>query len=454
MSETEREAPKVRILSALVDVKRNELVPMLVATLWIFSALTAYYIIKPLRSFVLQKQIGVDNKSYALLATAAFVGVFAYFYGKIVPRVSRARLIVTTFIGFIVCIGAFAFALEAFPGKTSGYAFYVWVSSFSLMIVSQFWALGADVWSKEQGKRLFSFMGIGAVAGGVFGNVVVAAFAKKLPTWQMLLLSAALLGLCLVLALYILRWAGAKAETAAREAPKSAEPEKAGGGNAIEMVFGSRYLLLIAAMMLIVNIVNTSNEWVMDKVVEGAKMSDGDVKVFYSTYLAIQNVLTFVIQLLLTARIQRRFGARVALLIYPIVSLAGGLAFIALPTMMVIRALKIGENAVDYSIQSNTRELLYVPTSKLEKYSAKNFNDTFVVRAGDSIAAGAIFVATNVLLPSLGAVSLQVLVGANVALVAVWILVVLRIGAHHKKLMEARTEAADAGEPEVRAAAS
>src|SRR5262249_55227268 len=150
--------------SRLVDVRGREVLPMLASMLWIFLALTAYYIIKPLRSTVLQEQIGVDNKPFALIATTAFVGVFAYAYGKVVPRVARSRLIVVSFIVFIACLMSFA-ALLPVGGRVVAYVFYVWVSTFNLIMVSQFWSLAADVWTKEQGRRLFGFIGIGGVAG-------------------------------------------------------------------------------------------------------------------------------------------------------------------------------------------------------------------------------------------------------------------------------------------------
>src|SRR5262245_3082559 len=115
----------------------------MVSLLWIFFAITAYYIIKPIRGEVLQTLIGVDNKPKALIATTAFVGLFAYVYGRVVANVSRKKLIITTYIIFVICLAAFAAAFQA-PTAATGYVFYIWVSTFNVMIVSQFWALAAD----------------------------------------------------------------------------------------------------------------------------------------------------------------------------------------------------------------------------------------------------------------------------------------------------------------------
>lgn len=436
-----REAPSekrnvrnVAFLAAIVDARRGEVAPLFASMLWIFLALTAYYIIKPLRSAVLQEKIGVDNKSIALVATTVFVAVFAYAYGKIVPRVARSRLIVATFLVFIACLAAFAVALPV-GGSVTGYVFYVWVSTFNLMIVSQFWSLAADVWTKAEGMRLFGFIGVGGVAGAIFGTLVVSGFATTLSTEQMLLLSAAVLFVCLLLALYVLRFSAART-TKASDSP-IAGPTDAAPKGSVMLVLGSPYLRLVATMMLVLNIVNTNNEWILDKMVSREHMQSALLKEFYAHYFLVQNVVTFTIQFFITTRVQRRFGARGALFFEPIIGLVGGAMFLASPILAVIRGHKILENASDYSIQSNTKELLYLPVSKIEKYSAKNFNDTFVVRGGDALAAASIFAATSVVLPSLGELGLKVMVGIDLALGIAWLFIANAIGRMHRDRMDA-----------------
>jgi AAA family ATP:ADP antiporter len=428
------EPAKIVFLAPVVDARSGEVAPLFVSMLWIFLALTAYYIIKPLRSAVLQEKIGVDNKWIALIATTVFVAVFAYGYGKVVPHVARSRLIVTTFVVFILCLGVFALALPR-GSSITGYAFYIWVSTFNLMIVSQFWSLAADVWTKEEGIRLFGFIGVGGVAGGIFGTLVVAGFAKTLGTEQMLSLSAVVLFLCMLLSLYILKF-GATRAVRAHVATPTVKMEPSAATNSIMLVLGSPYLRLIAAMMLILNLVNTNNEWILDKIVERAHLGHTAVRAFYAQFYLYQNLITFGIQFFLTARIQRRFGARVALFFEPVIGIVGGVVFIFMPLLAVIRWHKILENACDYSIQSNTKELLYLPVSKVEKYSAKNFNDTFVVRGGDALGAATIFAVTSALIPALGDIGIKVMIGIDVLLGVAWLVIAATIGRMHRERME------------------
>lgn len=424
---------RVRALAFIVDVKKKEVVPLLVSLLWIFLAITAYYIIKPIRGYALQKLILPDNKPIALALTTVFVGLFSYGYGRIVQGIDRKRLIIGTYLAFLACVGLFAVALIN-PTRIIGYIFFVWVSTFSVMVVSQFWALAADVWTKDEGARLFGFIGLGTVSGGIAGTALTAA-AKKLPNWQLLFIAAGILAVCLLLSLYILSFGAKKSAAAPREAPKaSKEAPETSSGNAIAMVLGSPYLRLIAAMTLILNLVNSNNEWLMDKLFEA---TGGDSRTFYAEFYFWQNILAAAIQFLLTSRIQRTFGARIALLFLPVVGMLGGSAFLLIPTLAVIRAQKIAENATDYSIQSNTREFLYLPTTKVEKYAAKNVNDTFVVRAGDLLAAGSIEIA-KILIAHYADVGMRVLVGVDLLFGAVWIAIVLRLGTLNRRLMEDR----------------
>lgn len=436
-------------LSLIVRVKPRELLGLGISLLWIFSALTAYYIIKPIRSTVLQTLIGVDHKPTALLATTVFVGLFAYGYGQVAPRLPRRTLVTSTFVFFVACLLVFAAFLPATRTAANpssavvlvGYLFFVWVSTFNLMVVSQFWSVAGDVWTKEQASRLFGAIGVGGVTGGIMGTMVVSRLAKQLATPQMLFLSAGMLAVCLALAQLFLRLYASPAASApalsgaAGTSPASpvARVEKA--PNPLTLVLRSPYLRLIALMMLVLNIVNSNNEWILDKVLSDQHLDESSLNAFYGGYFLVQNVLTFAIQLFLTARIQRAFGARGALLVEPLVGVVFALAFLVAPALAVIRWHKILENATDYSVQSNTRELLYVPTSPVEKYSAKNLNDTFGQRLGDALAAGCIQLAASVFVPHLGAAGLKVLVGLNLLCAAVWLVAVWTIGRMHAEKM-------------------
>src|SRR4029450_639915 len=95
----------------------------------------------------------------------------------------------------------------------------------------------------------------------------------------------------------------------------------------------------------------------------------------------------------------------------------------------VVRWVKTAENATDYSIMNTARQLLWLPTTREEKYKAKQAVDTFFVRGGDVLSAGLGFLGTSVLqLETSG------FAGANVFLTLLWIVVAVLILTRHREL--------------------
>lgn len=379
----------------------------------LFALLAAYYVLKPIRGQILQTRIGVDRKGLAILATAAYVALQAHVYGAAASRARARDLVVGTFALVVLLLFAFLALLERVRGSWVGFAFYAWVSGMSLLVISQFWSIATDVFTHEQGARLFGFIGVGAVLGSLTGNLTVVTFGHRLGTSGLLCVAAAWLAIGLTCALGLL------ARRAPRPVAPLREPIQDARGPAA-LVLRSPYLIGIAAMSLLLNLVNTSNEWLFDKVVSSAALSSSELQIFYGRYMLDQNLLTLGLQLVVTSRLQRRIGAGTALFALPLVSVIGGLAFFVAPTLDVARALKVAENATDYSIHASSRELLYVPVTARERYGAKNFNDTFVVRAGDALAAAGVILAADVLGPravprDLGALAV---VGAILAVAA------------------------------------
>jgi AAA family ATP:ADP antiporter len=214
------------------------------------------------------------------------------------------------------------------------------------------------------------------------------------------------------------------------------------------LIARDRYLLLIALLLLLLNFVNTNGEYILGRVVtaEAARLvaagatngmpADDFVKEFigkfYADYFTWVSALTAIIQIVFVARILRRFGVRTALYVLPVVALGayGIIAFI--PLLALIRAAKIGENSLDYSLNNTTRHALFLPTTREAKYKAKAAIDTLFVRAGDLSSAGLVFAGT------LLAMQPRDFAVVNMALILVWLLIVTGIGRQHRSLMEAQ----------------
>jgi AAA family ATP:ADP antiporter len=398
-----------------------------------FLLLAAYYLLKTIREpLILNARGGAEVKSYAAAATAGLLMILVPAYSAIAARVSRVKLLNGVTLFFIACLLAF-FGLNQ-AGVPIGVPFFIWVGIFSLMAVAQLWAFATDVYTVKQGKRLFAIVGFGASLGAIVGSFATGQLVKLYGPYPFMLGAAALLALCLVLTNAV----NAR-EKKGRESAKPSDPSRERSG--FTLVFTNRYLLLIALLMLVYNLVNTTGEYILGKTVlslyeraHGAAAAGGldESKVigeFYGNFFTLVNILAALFQAFVVSRILKYFGVRVALFILPAVALIGytGMAFI--PLLAFIRTAKLAENSIDYSLQSTTKNALYLPTSREAKYKAKQANDAFFVRFGDVLSAGLVFAGTRWL--SFGSRQFALV---NVALIGVWLFLAFLIGRQFDRL--------------------
>jgi AAA family ATP:ADP antiporter len=386
-------------------------------------------------------------KSYSAAAIAGLLIVLVPLYSAVASRVSRVKLINGVTLFFIACLMAFYGLSQA--GVPIGVPFFIWVGIFSLMMVAQLWALATDVYTVEQGKRLFAIVGFGASLGAIAGSFVTGQLVQRLGPYPFMLGAAGLLGVCILLTNTVHLREKHRREAAPRT-PVAGEAAQAAGDGAearvagrsgFALVFSDRYLLLIAFLMLVYNLVNTNGEYILGRTVvmlftqaHGAAATGGlDEKkmigAFYGNYFTWVNLISAGIQAFVVSRVLKRFGVRVALLVLPVVAMAGYVSMAFVPLLWFIRGVKISENSVDYSLQNTTRNALYLPTSREAKYKAKQANDTFFVRLGDVFSAGIVFAGTTWLgfAPKHFAL-------VNVGLIVVWLILAVAIGRRFKQM--------------------
>jgi len=446
-----RERPSVldRLLNLFADVRAGEGVTALLLLLNMFLLLAAYYLLKTIREpLILTVPGGPEAKSYSAAAIAGVLMVLVPVYSAVASRVSRLRLINGVTLFFILCLIAF-FILNA-SGVPIGIPFFIWVGIFNLVIIAQLWAFANDVYTIEEGKRLFAIVGIGASLGAIAGSFVTGELVKVYGPYPFMLGAAALLGLSMILTNIVnarergLRGAAAPGDLADAQgkpaaASSSEEPSRVQGRGGFTLVFQDRYLFLIGILMLVLNLVNTTGEYILGKTVvgiysaaQGAAGGMDEKKLigqFYGNFFTWVNIISALLQAFVVSRVLKWFGVRVALLFLPAVALAGYLSMAFIPILGIIRSVKMAENSLDYSVQNTTRNALYLPTSREAKYKAKQANDTFFVRMGDVLSAGLVFAGTTWLGFRQGQFAL-----VNVALVLVWIALAVAVGIRFRSL--------------------
>lgn len=410
-----------RLLLPFSDVRAGEGLTALAMLVNLFLLLAGYYVLKTLREpLILLAGGGAELKSYAAAGQALALMGFVPLYSWFAARVDRLRLIIGLVLFFALNIELFAFGLAA-RLPYLGFVFFIWVGIFSLATIAQFWSYANDLYRREAGERLFPVIAIGATVGSPVGaKIAQTLFDSGVTPSVMLHLAAAML-----LAHLFLYWLIERRSPAARE--KIVGPgESLRGAGGFRLVWENPFLCWVACFLLCLNVVNTTGEYIIGRsVLQAAQVavaagratdSSSFIGSFYGEYFFWVNVSALMLQAFVASRIVKRLGAPGAILALPFVALGvygligAGVGF------SIMRWAKTAENATDYSLMNTGRQLLWLPTTREEKYKAKQAIDTFFVRAGDMVSAGVVFAGTAWL--HLGVTGFA---RVNVVVVGVWL---------------------------------
>jgi AAA family ATP:ADP antiporter len=454
----DRAGPLDRALRLFADVQEGEGGTAVLLAFNVFLLFCAYYVIKPIREALILSGGGAEVKSYAAAGQALLLLVLVPAYGALADRLPRRGLLNAVTAFFVACLVGFYGLTRA--EVSVGVVFFLWVGVFNLMIVAQFWSFANDIYTKEQGERLFAIVAFGGSLGAVVGSAVTGRLIPLIGVPQLLLVAAGLLALAAVISNLVDARERAQHETHLPANLTTAEIPAATGEYQIQMmedarkltvslpgtgpatrkgtfrlVFADRYLLLIALLMLVLNWVNTTGEYILGRTVSAAAEAAvaggraGGLSVeeyigsFYSEFLFIVSVASMVLQLFVVSRLIKYFGVKTAILVLPLLALTGYAILAFAPILSLVRTVKIAENSTDYSVQNTVRNVLFLPTSRDQKYKAKQAIDSFFVRAGDVLSAALVYIGT--VLVSLGTTGFA---RVNLVLALAWLLLAVTIG--------------------------
>jgi AAA family ATP:ADP antiporter len=439
-----------RTLSLVADVRPGEAGTALLLAVNGFLILTAYYVVRPVRSALLLPVsislpgggvvAGPEITSYS---GAVLAGLFLFIvplYGALASKVNRVRLINGVTLFFVSNLVLFFFmGLGQAPAALLGITFFLWVGIFNLMVIAQFWSFANDVYTPEEGKRLFAIVGLGASVGAIAGALITGMLIRSLGAFPLMLVSAGILLVCLALTNVIHVREKNRVAAGGRRIAAEQPLGKEGG---FRLVLSDRYLLLIGLLTLAVQLVNTNGNYILNAtltnmartaVAAGASGGLTESQIIGSFQAGIdfwQNVLVVLIQFFLVSRIFKYLGTSGALFILPMLALGSYGLFAAAPVLALIRVAKIAENATDYSLQNTLRRALFLPTSREAKYKALNAVETFFWRAGDMLSGLATFVIVQML--ALGVRSYALV---NLGIVVVWIVIAVGLARENRRLM-------------------
>jgi AAA family ATP:ADP antiporter len=422
-----------RLLSVVGDVRPGEGLGALILTFNLFTLLGAYYLLKTVRESLILAEGGAEVKAYSSAAQAILLLGVVPFYGWIATHLNRNRLLRWTTLFFASNLLIFYFA--GHTGVRIGVAYYIWVGIFNVFTVAQLWAFATDLFSQDQGKRLFPLLGVGASAGAVAGAWIAGQLIQLLGTYTIMLVAVAALCICAALT----RLAGYIITKRGGELEKKKDQETLSSEGGFQLLMRDRYLMLIAILTVLLNIVSLSGDFIFGKLlvdqtnhVVGTaaslmKARKAYIGSYYATYYEWTNAVSFIIQTFLVSRIFKRIGVRGSMFVLPVISLVTFVTILANPILQVVRVLKIAENSTNYSLQNTVRAALLLPTSREAKYKAKAAIETFCVRLGDVLQAGVIFFGTSLRF------GVQAFAGMTLAITMLWLFVAFKLYQEHKR---------------------
>ncbi|MEP4484065.1 MAG: Npt1/Npt2 family nucleotide transporter [Halioglobus sp.] len=432
-------------LQAFMDVRRGEWPLAIAMFCYFFLVITSFWILKPLKKGLFIEFYDVDGFSLAgIVFSAAQAELLAKVLNMVVALVAvvvftllsrhlrRQQLSFVFSAFFIVCYVVFSGWLVQ-PEGGAVWSFYLFGDLFSTLMVATFFAFLNDSVYPETAKRLYGLVGLGGVAGGVFGSTVVRVNIDSMAYSDWLWLCVGLAVLIVVSA-----WAASRHIQVVDE-PTQPEPEAQSHSAATEgarLVFSSPYLLSIVAVVGLYEVISTIMDFQFTATI-AHYLSGPDIGAQFALVFSITNWVSLFVQFFLTGLVMSRFGVGIALLVLPCAIAMGSTAFLLFPVLWMGSLLNTADNGFSYSINQSAKEALYVPTSAAEKYRAKAFIDMFVQRFAKSIA---VLISLGLTFAFSDFESLRYLSLITLVLLVVWVMAARYAGRKFREYEEASAQ--------------
>ncbi len=453
----------VKFLSFFTKIYPGEIRLTITLFTTVFLMLTAYYLAKPVRESWLAVSVIADLSKIEIKAYSGFlqsivlmalIPVYAHLY----DRVPRGKLLIGVNFFFILLFPVFwllrpGFLAEQIP--FAGVVFYVWIGIFAVSVVAQFWAFAADLYDESDGKRLFPLIALGASSGAVIGSWLTNYLVKDLAlgSYSMLLLAP----VPLLIASWLIYVVDRRETQQGHEHLAADDEPDEDPRNAFRIIMSSRYLLLIATFVFLLNWVTTNGENILFAAVqesiansydfanmsaeEASRIQQDETATFYSKIYFWVNLIGMLLQAFVVSRLLFYGGIAGVLLIPPFVSLAGyGAMTAGGGGVGLLTVAKTAENATNYSVTNTARHILWLPVAREALYKAKAAIDTMCVRFADGLAAVTVIIGTRFL----GATTMEFFL-LNIVIILMWLIVAVLI------LKERRKWEADKLEPSTAA---
>jgi AAA family ATP:ADP antiporter len=403
------------------------------ATLWsfayFFTLLAGYYVLRPLRD---QMGIAGGVKNLPWLFTATFLSLLVAqpLYGALVARLPRVKFIPIVYHFFVANLVLFWVLLTLDVEKVIvARAFFVWVSVFNLFAVAVFWSFMADLFTAEQGKRLFGFIGAGGTAGALLGPVVTILLSAPLGPVNLLIAAAAFLEAAVFCVHRVERVANAPTDVDPRR-------QRVGGSAlaALPELIRSPYLMGVATWVSLLSFGATIAYLAQANIVSASIHGAATQTRLFASIDLVVGLLSLATQVFATGKFLKRFGTGIAAAALPAVYVVGFAALAIAPSLSVVVTLQVTQRWMNFAIANPARQVFFTVVGREEKYKAKNLIDVVIYRGSDALY-GWVYDSLQALGLKLGAIALCAL-----PVVAGWLILSTALGQTQERLTTKRDD--------------
>ncbi|MFG0298153.1 MAG: NTP/NDP exchange transporter [Phycisphaerales bacterium JB047] len=371
-----------------------------------FFLLFGYFLLRPIRE-AMGVQRSMSDLRWLFITTCFVSLIVTLAFGGVVSRMDRRRFIALAYRAVMVCLLVFIAARLVLSDALlvySGYVYYVGLSVVNLFMTSVFWGFMADVWSLEQGKRLFAAIGIGGTLGALLGSNFVWWLAAHVEPWVQIGIAIVAFELAVQCVRLIDRWVRpspheVRVIDASTGEHRNDEAEPVGGQwiDGVRAMVRSPYLLGIGLYITMLAISNTLIYFTQANLVSKSSDELSERIALFAQLDMWTQLATLLVQLFVTAHIIKRLGIGVALALLPMVTLVGFglLAWVSRiegvqgwQVFAVFASFNAVHRATRYAVVRPARETLFSVVPCDEKYKAKPIVDVFLYRGGDVAGAG------------------------------------------------------------------
>ncbi|NIO49263.1 MAG: hypothetical protein GTN73_07505 [Candidatus Aminicenantes bacterium] len=388
----------------------------------IFLLIASLLIVKPVRNSLFLVKFGVEKLPYVFVLVALFSALVATVYSKYSRKVRLNYLILTTLLISITCLFVFWLLLHfGYQGDWFLYAFYIWVAIFGVITGAQFWLLANYIFNAREAKRLFGFIGSGAISGGIFGGYLTNYLAPRLKTENLIFFCIGFLIICIFLLWLVWR------KSARYVYPEGTFRQRKvnlpdPSDNPVKLILNSRHLAYLASIIGVGVVVANLADYQFSAVASQVITETDRLTAFFGFWISNLSIASLVIQLFFTSRIMKHLGVSASLFFLPIGLFVGAVAILVNPALWSAILIKMSDGGLKHSINKAGTELLALPIPIDVKNKAKAFIDVFVKNFAKGFG-GILLIALSI---GLG-FTIQHISLIIIALIALWTYLTVRV---------------------------